>query len=102
LLQSTTCASSNARLNLFSLGLKHRRSKQCHLLALLRAAQDFGVVEIAYPDANHSWRVLVAFLDEHEQRTTGPTAASRSSSCGASTSRATATGATSTATPARR
>jgi hypothetical protein len=80
LLQSTTRTGSHASLNLLTLGFQYCGSKECHLLALLCAVQDFGVVEIAYPNPDHPRRIGFAFLDKHEQRAAG---AAGPSACGA-------------------
>jgi hypothetical protein len=56
-LESPSRAGFDSGLKLLSLGLQYCGSKEGHLFALLRAAQDLGVVEIAYPDADNARRI---------------------------------------------
>jgi hypothetical protein len=101
LLESTTRAGSHAGLDLYPLGLQHRRTEQCHLLAWLYAAQDLGVIEIAGSYTNHSWKVSAILLNEYKHRAAGPAGCSRSASRRAATTTATAT-ATATASATAR
>jgi hypothetical protein len=101
LLESSTRPGSHAGLKLLSLGLQYRGSKECHLLALLYAAQNLGVVEIADSNPNHPWRVLaILTLHEHEHRAAGPAGSSRSST--RRTAAAATTAPAATAAPASR
>jgi hypothetical protein len=78
-------------LKLFSLGLQHCGSKECHLFALLYPVKDLGVVEIADSNANHAWRVFAVVLNEYEHRAASPAGWSRSATrCAATATAATA------------
>jgi len=91
-LEPTTSPGSHAGLKLFSLGLQHCRSKECHLFTLLYAAQDLGVVEIADSYANQAWRVFAVRLHEHEHRAASPAGCSRAATrCAATTATTAAT-----------
>ena len=67
-MQSTARTGTYARLKLVTLRLQHCRTEQRDLLALLQAAQNLGVVEVADTESYHARCVLVVRLYEHDHR----------------------------------
>jgi len=100
-LESTTRAGSDASLKLVALCLQYRGSEQGDLFALLNAAEDLAVIEIADAESHHARRVFIAQFHEYEHRSAGAAGpASRSSLT--TTARETTRSATTTAASAGR